>query len=99
MPRPRGRQAGTGNLADLLLRSAEHCNEQGAGRRRMGHCNGEQEHPRCRLADRYCVCRPGGGNSPGRGYPLQGREEGIAILATELPVFDIALKIHEAGDI
>ena len=26
-------------------------------------------------------------------------EEGIAILATELPVFDIALKIHEAGDI
>lgn len=26
-------------------------------------------------------------------------EEGVAVLATELPVFDIALKIHEAGDI
>ena len=25
--------------------------------------------------------------------------EGVAVLATELPVFDIALKIHEAGDI
>ena len=28
----------------------------------------------------------------------KAEEEGIAILATELPVFDIALEIHEAGE-
>ncbi len=29
----------------------------------------------------------------------KAEEEGIAILATDLPIFDIALEIHEAGDL
>lgn len=31
------------------------------------------------------------------GTLMQAKKEGIAVLATELPVFDIALKVYEAG--
>ncbi len=37
------------------------------------------------------------GISPDQGMISKAEEEGIAIYTTELPVFDIALKIHEAG--
>ena len=37
------------------------------------------------------------GVSLDEGTLAKAGEEGIAVLATELPVFDIALEIHEAG--
>ena len=37
------------------------------------------------------------GVSLDEGTLARAGEEGIAVLATELPVFDIALEIHEAG--
>ena len=48
------------------------------------------------LADAACIVLAEG-VSLDEGTLAKAGEEGIAVLATELPVFDIALEIHEAG--
>lgn len=49
------------------------------------------------LADVACIVLAEGIGMD-EGTLEKAEEEGIAILATELPVFDIALEIHEAGE-
>ena len=49
------------------------------------------------LTDTACIVLAEG-VSLDEGSLAKAEEEGIAILATELPVFDIALEIHEAGE-
>lgn len=48
------------------------------------------------LTDTACIIMAEG-VSLDDGTLEKAEEEGIAVLATDLPVFDIALKIHEAG--
>lgn len=48
------------------------------------------------LADVACIVLAEG-VSLDEGTLKKAEEEGIAVLATDLPVFDIALNIHEAG--
>ena len=48
------------------------------------------------LAEAACIVLAEG-VSLDEGTLARAGEEGIAVLATELPVFDIALEIHEAG--
>lgn len=48
------------------------------------------------LADAACIVLAEGIGMD-EGTLEKAKEEGIAILSTELPVFDIALEIHEAG--
>lgn len=48
------------------------------------------------LTDTACIVLAEG-VSLDEGTVEKAREEGIAVAATDLPVFDIALKIHEAG--
>lgn len=48
------------------------------------------------LAEAACIVLAEG-VSLDEGTLAKAGEEGIAVLATELPVFDIALEIHEAG--
>ena len=48
------------------------------------------------LADAACIVLAEG-VSLDEGTLAKAGEEGIAVLSTELPVFDIALEIHEAG--
>ena len=50
------------------------------------------------LTDVACIVLAEG-VSLDEGTLAKAEEEGIAILATELPVFDIALEIHEAGNL
>lgn len=48
------------------------------------------------LADAACIVLAEG-VSLDEGTLAKAEKEGIGVLATELPVFDIALEIHEAG--
>lgn len=48
------------------------------------------------LADAACIILAEGVTLD-EGTLIQADKEGIAILATELPVFDMALKVYEAG--
>lgn len=48
------------------------------------------------LADAACIILAEGVTLD-EGTLIQAEKEGIAILATELPVFDMALKVYEAG--
>ena len=48
------------------------------------------------LADIACIILAEG-IALDEGTLIQAEKEGIAILTTELPVFDIALEIHKAG--
>ncbi len=48
------------------------------------------------LTDIACIVLAEG-VSLDEGTLAKAKEEGIAVLATELPIFDIALEIHQAG--
>ncbi len=50
------------------------------------------------LTDAACIVLAEG-VSIDEGTLSKAEEEGIAVLSTELPVFDIALEIHEAGNL
>ena len=73
------------------------CDGESPRRTGLGNCNGEQKYPRrSSLTDTACIVLAEGVTLD-EGTLAKAEEEGIAVLSTDLPSFDIAFEIYQAG--